>query len=95
MPEALMQIVNPTGVCMMQQTKLAVRRHDSLLGKRVGLLDNNKPNADKFLELVATRLRERYEAIEFVAQRKMTRTAAELLEELTGQCDVVINALAD
>ena len=50
MPEALMQIVNPTGVRMMQQTKLAVRRHDSLLGKRVGLLDNNKPNADRFLE---------------------------------------------
>ena len=76
LPEALIQIVNPTGVRVLKQINLASRIHDSLRGRRVGLLDNNKPNADKFLEFVATRLRERFDNIEFVRQRKMTRTGA-------------------
>ena len=95
MSETRIQIVNPTGVRVTKETKLAGRSYNSLCGRRIGLLDNNKPNADKFLELVAARLRQRYEAVEFVAQRKMTRTAAERIHELTAQCDVVINALAD
>jgi hypothetical protein len=45
------RIVSPAGAQEIKRTKLAPRRYDSLAGKRIGLLDNNKPNADKFLEI--------------------------------------------
>ena len=64
-------------------------------GLRVGLLDNNKPNADMFLQFVGDLLKRRQGDIELVALRKMSRTEADCLPELIGRCDVVINALAD
>ena len=95
MSESFIQIVNPTGAHEVKQTKLAPRRYDSLRGKRIGLLDNNKPNADKFLQLSAPACKQRYSDISLVAKRKMTRTAAEGLKELSERCDVVVNAFAD
>lgn len=95
MSNSFIQIVNPTGARELKQSKLAARRFDSLAGKRIGLLDNNKPNADKFLQFVGARLCGRYHGIELVAQRKMTRTAADGLKELSQSCDAVVNAFAD
>jgi CRP-like cAMP-binding protein len=95
MSESFIQIVNPTGAHEVEQTKLAPRRYDSLRGKLIGLLDNNKPNADKFLQFIGARLQERYSAISLLAKRKMTRTAADGLKELSERCDVVVNAFAD
>jgi hypothetical protein len=74
---------------------LALRRFDDLAGKRIGLLDNSKPNADRFLEFVGARLKERYADIERVTQRKMTRMEADVLPALIQRCDAVINAFAD
>ena len=62
---------------------------------RIGLLDNNKPNADKFLDHVGALLKKRYDGVELVAKRKMTRIEADCLTELAERCDVVINAFAD
>lgn len=95
MSESPIEIVDPTGARAVAQSKVAVRRFASLAGKRIGLLDNNKPNADKFLQYVGARLQQRYPGIELVAQRKMTRTAADGLNELSRRCDVVVNAFAD
>ena len=95
MSESFIQIINPTGAHEVKQTKLAPRRYDSLRGKRIGLLDNNKPNADKFLQFIGARLQARYSDISLVAKRKMTRTAAEGLKEFSERCDVVVNAFAD
>ena len=95
MSQSSIQIVNPVGAQEIKRGKLAPRRYDSLAGKRIGLLDNNKPNADKFLQFVGARLRERYDSVELIASRKMTRTAADCLKELSKRCDVVVNAFAD
>lgn len=95
MSEPMIEIVAPTGQRRVQLTQLAARPFDSLRGRRIGLLDNNKPNADQFLEFVGAALAERYEGIELVAKRKMTRTAADGLADLGARCDVVINAFAD
>ena len=89
------EVINPTATRSVEQTKLAPRRLESLRGRRVGLLDNNKPNADKFLGYVGELLNARYDGIELVAKRKMTRTEADCLAELGSGCDVVINAFAD
>lgn len=95
MSKSHIEIVDPAGARTVKQSKLAPRRCDSLAGKRVGLLDNNKPNADKFLQFVGARLRRRYAGVELVEQRKTTRTAADRLKELSARCDVVVNAFAD
>ena len=93
--ENLIEIVNPLGVPRKQVSKLAPRRYDSLEGRRIGLLDNNKPNADTFLQLIGELLRARHADIQLVAKRKMTRMESDGLAQLAGDCDVVINAFAD
>jgi hypothetical protein len=89
------EIVNPTGQVEVRRGRLAERNMENLRGVRVGLLDNNKPNADKFLQFIGAMLRERYADIELVAKRKMTRMEADGLADFAGRCDVVINAFAD
>jgi len=91
----LIEIVSPIGVPVTKSSKLAPRRYDSLRGQRIGLLDNNKPNADRFLEFVGAMLREREADIEIVPKRKMTRMESDGLTELAKRCDAVINAFAD
>jgi hypothetical protein len=95
MMETLIEIVNPLGIPHKQVSKLAPRCYDSLAGRRVGLLDNNKPNADKFLQLVGEQLHARYADITLVPKRKMTRMESDGLGQLGESCDVVINAFAD
>ncbi|HXV80190.1 MAG TPA: hypothetical protein VEG60_09960 [Candidatus Binatia bacterium] len=89
------EIINPTGVRASKKIRLAPRRHESLCGRRIGLLDNNKPNADKFLDHIGSLLRKRYDSVELVSKRKMTRIEADCLKQLADQCDMVINAFAD
>ena len=91
----MIEIVSPVGQSASKKTGLARRRRDSLQGLRIGLLDNNKPNADKFLEFVGALLQARNNAIELIPKRKMSRTEAECLPELVARCDVLINAFAD
>jgi hypothetical protein len=95
MMENVSEIVNPIGVPRRQESKLAPRRLENLAGLRVGLLDNNKPNADKFLQFIGEFLQARIPEIELVAKRKMTRMESDGLAELAENCDVVINAFAD
>ena len=95
MERELIKIVNPTAPRVSRRTKLAPRKYRSLRHKRIGLLDNNKPNANKFLAHVGELLKRRYDGIELIPKRKMTRTGADFLQELADRCDVVINAFAD
>ena len=95
MERELLKVVNPTAPRVSKRTQLAPRKYRSLRHKRIGLLDNNKPNADKFLAYVGELLKQRYDGIEIIPKRKMTRTETDDLQELSGRCDVIINAFAD
>jgi hypothetical protein len=73
-----------------------VARPASLLGKRVGLLDIGKPRGDVFLD----RLEERLRAAGALTSRFVKPTYAkpaptELRQQIAGQCEVLIEALAD
>ena len=72
-----------------------MRRLKTLREARVGLLDNNKPNADRFLAQIGSLFEKRFGTVELVRQQKTTRTAADRLAELSDRCDVVVNAFAD
>ena len=91
----MIEIVNPIGGRTAKSSALALRRFDTLAGLRIGLLDNNKPNADKFLQFIGALLQARHREIELVPKRKMTRMESDGLAELAAGCDVVINAFAD
>ena len=95
MERELITVVNPTAARAAKQTELAHRKYPTLEHKRIGLLDNNKPNADKFLAYVGEFLKERYDGVELIAKRKMSRTKADCLQELSDGCDLVINAFGD
>jgi hypothetical protein len=95
MNDETIEIINPTGVRASKKIRLAPRRLENLRGQRIGLLDNNKPNADKFLDHIGSLLKKRYDGVELVSKRKMTRIEADCLKELADRCDVVINAFAD
>lgn len=95
MSEEMIEIVSPVGQSASRKTGLASRNRDGLQGLRIGLLDNNKPNADKFIEFVGALLKRRNPDIELIPKRKMSRTEADCLPELIARCDVVINAFAD
>jgi hypothetical protein len=94
MQTSLMEIIDPTTDREIKAGKLASRSHD-LTAKRIGLLDNSKPNADIFLEYVGRLLKQKFPGIELFARRKMTRTESDCLQELTENCDFVISAFAD
>ena len=87
-------IINPTADREIKAGQLATR-NGKLAGRKIGLLDNSKPNADKYLEYVAELLQEKNPGIEIVFRRKMTRTEADCLPELKERCDYVITAFAD
>jgi hypothetical protein len=95
MSKKLIEIVNPIGVRRAQRSALAERTFADLGGRRIGLLDNNKPNADKFLQFIGEFLTARYPEVELVPKRKMTRMESNGLAELANSCDAVINAFAD
>ncbi|MBI4524765.1 MAG: hypothetical protein HY695_13255 [Deltaproteobacteria bacterium] len=95
MGEEFIEIIDPAARRESTKTRPAVRKSRRLDGKCVGLLDNNKPNADRFLEYVGELIRKRHEGVEIIFKRKMTRTEAECLQELAEKCDIVITAFAD
>ncbi len=93
MEERLIEIINPTAARECKKTGLALRK-DSLHHKRIGLLDNSKPNADRFLGYVGELLKKQY-GVEIIFKRKMSRTEADCVQDLIDKCDVVVTAFAD
>lgn len=70
----------------------------TLAGKRIGLLDNRKGNADHLLRAIATRLQTQYGAADVVMRQKATysrQAQPEILEELARDTDFVIAAIGD
>lgn len=77
--------------------KRLAARTEGLDGKRLGVLNNSKGNADLLLGRIAQRLRERYRLDEVLSVAKpiFSRTApSDQLEQLK-RCDVVVTAIAD
>ena len=87
-------VLNPIGDTTIATFALAARL-DSLNGKRIGLIDNMKPNAGLFLDKLAELIRTRFENVEFIKVRKKLTTNSAIAHELDGKVDGVINAWGD
>ena len=90
-------VLDPTLEATREESRLAPRL-DTLGGKVVGLLDNSKLNADRFLSLLERELRERYRIAGVVRARKPSASRVcpeETVADLASHCDAVITAVGD
>jgi hypothetical protein len=77
-------------------TRERVARPDDLTGLTVGLLDISKPRGNVYLDQVETVLRGRGLNVLRFAKPTFTKPAPiDLRHEISTQCDLVIEALAD
>jgi hypothetical protein len=71
-------------------------RTRELRGSRVGLLDINKARGAEFLDELGRQLREREAETFRITKERFSRPAStEVLERLTAEADLVVEALAD
>ena len=90
-------LIKPVNEAIPEQSSYAPRP-TGLEGKRLGLLDNSKNNAGRFLEMVATILNAHYGFSNLVWHRKPSASkpvAPAVIEEWTGTCDVAIVGVGD
>lgn len=75
-----------------------VARPDSLRGKRVGLVENTKFNSDRLLLKIGKILEEEYGTAPARMWRKHNSSVpahAEILDELSRSCDVMVAGIGD
>jgi predicted GTPase len=90
-------LIKPVNEAIPEQSSYAPRP-TGLEGKRVGLLDNSKNNAGRFLEMVAGILHEQYGFRHIVRYRKPSASkpvAPEVIEEWKELCDLAIVGVGD
>jgi hypothetical protein len=90
-------LVSPMNEAETAESTYAPRLTD-LQGKRVGLLDNSKNNANKLLDAMAVILDEQYGFSEIIRRRKPSASkpvATEVIDELKESCDLVIVGVGD
>ena len=92
-----MKIYTPIGKVVRQDFAIAPRLK-TLNGLVLGILDNNKWNAQHLLRQLDAELRKRFDLKDVLYRRKpfFSRPASiELIEEFVTGADVVITAVAD
>jgi hypothetical protein len=93
-------ILDPTGLSSRETAPglTLASRPAELAGARIGLLENGKQNARRFLEDVADVLRDRYGAGEATLRRKEVFSqpaSPELVDALSAESDVVLIGIGD
>jgi hypothetical protein len=89
-------VLDPTASSEAQPNQLAPRL-SSLQGRKLGVLDNRKANADRLFDLVETILRERYAAEVVVRCQKpdFSRPAPDSMLHDLRECEAVITGVGD
>lgn len=93
-----MILVDPTGSDMDVTVLHISPRPNDLRGKRLGLLDNTKANAETILRKIAGILDEKYEFSEIYYAKKHSSNLPpkpELLSDLHRYADIVIAGVGD
>ena len=89
-----MEVMNPCGAFEVRSAPLTPRAALNR-GATVGLLANDKKNADVLLGYVQQHLSERLGIENFRWLRKEATRPADLTEEFTRGCDAVVAAVCD
>jgi hypothetical protein len=88
-------LLDPTAeTSPVQQPRIA--RPATLKGVPIALLDINKPRGNEFLDRLEERLAERGLAVKRYAKPRFSQIAPpELKQQISAECGVVVEALAD
>lgn len=98
MAPELEAILDPRGAAPDHSAARLAPRKDSLEGRRVGLLNNAKPNAAVILERLAALLQERYGVADVMMLSKPSFAVPAddvMMEKLADQCDAVVAGVGD
>ena len=88
-------VLDPTGERQVAERQ-RLDRPATLAGLRVGLLDISKPRGDVFLDRLEARLTDVGARVQRYRKPTFSKPApVDLRHEISTQCDVVIEALAD
>lgn len=92
---ASLSFLSPVAPTRVVERPLADRL-DTLDGRRIALLDNQKANAGPLLAAVGTYLADRHPSIALTTEHKIATSAspAEVMDRLRS-CDAVVLAIAD
>ncbi len=93
----IVRLLDPTAKPHDDEKPLA-QRHMDLSGKRVGILDNTKSNADILMKRMAAMLCEQHGAADVMHRRKAHAAIGatdELLDEMAESCDLVLLGSGD
>lgn len=88
------RFVNPLGHRSTVKLTLA-HRLKSLEGKSIGFIDNQKPNAQQFLDAIEGFIRRDYPGVQTHRVRKNFSACYLIANELVGKADAVVNAWGD
>jgi len=93
----MIEILDPT-VEATTQPIAYVDRPGSLMGKRIGLIENTKFNSDKLLQRISEILKTEYGAAETRMFRKHNSSVPaheEIIQEVRKTCDVIVAGVGD
>ena len=93
----MVRLLDPTAKPHDDEKPLAPR-HANLQGKRIGILDNTKSNADVLMLRMAELLCAHHDAVEIIHRRKAHAAIGateELLDEMAASCDLVLLGSGD
>jgi hypothetical protein len=90
-----MKLLDPTSE-QQPATRERAKRPDALAGKNVALLDISKPRGNVFLDRIEELLVARGVMVHRFSKPTFTKPApVDLRHEISAQCDMVVEALAD
>ncbi len=95
--EGRVQVFDPRGVVNAKATPVAPRPPE-LAGRRLGILDNSKWNANKLLRGAAAALAAevRFASVNYYVKHSFSKDAApELIERIAAENDLVLTAIGD
>ncbi len=93
----IVKLLDPTARSHDDEQPLA-ERHIDLRGKRIGILDNTKSNADILMKRMAAMLCEQHGAAEVIHRRKAHAAIGatdELLNDMAESCDLILLGSGD
>src|SRR5579864_5751530 len=91
------EFLDPTGDAVVEHYGLAPRL-ETLQGTRLGIIENNKTNADKFLMMVFEELQELYGVweVKMIRERELSQPALhDQIEWIAQYADIAITGIGD
>ncbi len=90
-------MLNPTAAGRTSSVSLA-RGLDTLQGKTVGILSNQKVNADEVLDALAAAIQQKHKIAKVIKRTKRIQSQpapSEVMNNLVNSCDAVIHGVGD